>query len=240
MPSREQCPLGEAYRSLSDARSSGSAGPLSLAALLPCGMPVALLLDFNAGDAAFLGVLVWKLGFALWVPQLLALLYVLRTRRRRAQSRATELGLLLLPWVLMVAALAGSVFGPLVLLLPFYAQVPWGWWLFAVLLPTAAGLVGVGATHRLTPAEAAARLAPPGPWYRGPLGYALVGVIGLGLLAERVRRPRPSAGQTPHWVPPAPAERARQDSARARYNEARTRIEFDSLERVLRQAPEAP
>jgi hypothetical protein len=181
-------------------------------------MQLTLLLDFSAADARWLGGLVWKAAFVLWLPQLLALWLVLRARNQRLRSRTAEVVRLLVPFMLFVAAIFSAA--PVALLLLLYSDVRWDLWLLVLWLPT---LVGIGialatnTSRKEQFADEAEATRSRRTWLRHWSWLsALVIIIGVLTTWQRYRSATP--GPSTHdllWVDEAGhVARTRQDSIR--------------------------
>ncbi|KAA9338727.1 hypothetical protein F0P96_07870 [Hymenobacter busanensis] len=205
-------------------------------------MHLTLLLDFSAGDARWLGGLLWKAALALWMPQLLVLFLVFRRRRKDWESLWRELLLVVAPVLLFVGAVATPKGLGVLLLLVIYSDVQWAQLLAVLALPTVVGLIAVVATRKPNPHPV------PAPEPSSPLKTMGLGLAGLAaavlwwagpmLVHLYVTARQPPPLQTHDFPFPSRAERARRDSVRRIGEQKRAERYFDSLAQHPHTTPE--
>jgi len=92
--------------------------------------------------------IVWILAFVLWIPQILAISYVLNKRKKARPNLMREMVQVLAPLGLsMIGVFSGG--GILVLIAAMYVDVEWGHWLLSLALPTLLGVPFVVVSNRL-------------------------------------------------------------------------------------------
>lgn len=108
-----------------------------------------LLLDFGGvGSGNGLGDVTWIIAFLLWIPQLVALRFILKRRRKARTSLVMEIVQVLALFGLLVLGIFYGA-GGCMLIIGMYSDIEWSNCLLALLSPTVAGLLYVIASNRL-------------------------------------------------------------------------------------------